>query len=115
MRTYGRVADTNGNLTIWRVVNTDANGFNDAVWLTTLIQVLKLNLQESPFYSNYGLPDVQSIITQVAPDYYVAQTQSQFAPYFANLIIARQPGATPTYLVNVTTHQGASIIVSVAA
>ena len=83
MRTWGRI---NG---VWTEVSTDANGNNDLVWLTTLIQVLKLNLNESPFFGNYGLPAHQSVVQQVAPDFYVAQTQQQFAQYFASLIIAR--------------------------
>jgi hypothetical protein len=44
-------------------VTTDANGYNDAVYLTTLSQVLKLNLGESPFYANYGIPQYQSVLT----------------------------------------------------
>ena len=55
----------------WVEVSTDANGYNDAVWLTTLAQVLQLGLNESPFYGNYGIPAQQSAVTQVFPDYYV--------------------------------------------
>lgn len=110
MRTYGRDPVTRK----WQVVETDADGFNDRVWLTTLCQVLLLNLNESPFYANYGLPDQQSIIQQVAPDYYVARTQQLFSRYFASLIVARDPTASePTYKVSVLTSQGAKVIVSV--
>lgn len=108
MRTYGRVYDEN-NVPSWVVVTTDDNGFNDAVYMTTLIQCLKLNLGESPFYANYGLPDHQSIMQQIAPDYYVSQTQQQFAQYFANLSISKLPPGknnTPTYRVNIITQQG---------
>lgn len=113
MRTYGRTTNPDGSKT-WQVVQTDANGFNDAVWITTLCQVLLLNLNESPFYANYGLPDQQAIIQQVAPDFYVARTQQLFAKYFASLIIARDPAANePTYNVSVLTNQGAKVIVSV--
>ena len=118
MRTYGRVWALNedgsrqnpqpAGFPYWQEVTTDANGFSDSVWLTTLAQVLQLNLNESPFYANYGLPDEQSIMQQVAPDFYVNRTQQQFAQYFASLIIARVPGTVdPTYNVNVLTNQGA--------
>ena len=113
MRTYGRIYDANGKPT-WVVVQTDANGNNDMVWLTTLIQVLKLNLNESPFYAQYGIPAQQSVMQQVSPDYYVALTQQAFAPYFASLIITKQNSTvTPTYQVTVKTHQGVTINASV--
>ena len=83
---------------------------NDLVWLVTLCQVLLLNLGESPFYAQYGLPAQQSVIQQVWPDYYVARTQQLFAQYFASLIVSRVPGAkAPTYKINVTTNTGTKI------
>lgn len=95
-------------------VTTDANGFDDAVWITTLCQNFLLNLNESPFDANWGLPAQQSVLQQVQPDYYVAQIQRQFAQYFASLIVAKVPDATtPTYKVSVTTNQGSKIIVQV--
>ncbi len=97
------------------VVQTDPDGSSDAVWLTTLLQVLQGNLGESPRYAQYGISAQQSVIQQLWPDYDVARTQQQFAGYFAALIIARKPGATtPTYNVNVTTHQGVRITATVA-
>ena len=103
MRTYGRLADGS-----WTQIATDANGYNDNVYLTTLAQCLKLNLGESPFYANYGIPQYQTIATQVFPDLYVAQTQQQFSKYFASLIITRVRGATsPTYNIAALTHSGA--------
>ena len=107
MRTYGRIINPDGSKT-WVVVSTDANGYNDSVYLTTLAQVLKLNLGESPFYANFGIPQYQSVMTQVFPDFYVMQTQQQFSPFFASLAINKQPGATsPTYAVNALSHSGA--------
>jgi hypothetical protein len=114
VRTYGRVTDELGNKR-WVVVTTDANGFNDEVYLTTLAQCLKLNLGESPFFSNYGLPAHESVVTQVFPTFYVMRTQQQFAPFFASLIITQVPGVAadkfhapgPTYNVKAVTHQGA--------
>ncbi len=117
MRTYGRVYDELGN-SKWVQVNTDVNGFNDAVHVTTLAQVLKLNLGESPFFANYGLPARQTIVTQVYPDFYIARTQQQFAPFFASLIITRQRvtvsaksgiAAPPTYRASIVTHSGAKM------
>lgn len=113
LRTWGRVYDENGDY-VWQLVETDANGFNDLVYITTLAQVLKLNLGESPFFANYGLPAHQTVVTQVYPDYYLNQTQQQFAPFFASLTITRVaptpnfPAApSPTYQINAVTHNGA--------
>jgi hypothetical protein len=114
VRTYGRVYSPNGTYK-WVVVQTDPQGNNDAVWLTTLLQCLQLNLGESPFYANYGIPDEQAVIQQLWPDYNAALTQQQFAPYFAALTIARVPGAAaPTYAVNVTTNAGVKLTATVA-
>jgi hypothetical protein len=87
-------------------VTPDADGHVDYIWITTLIQCLKLSPGESPFYANHGIPAQQSVVQQVFPDYYVAQTQSQFAQYFAALIVTKVPGPEPVYQVNVTTQQG---------
>ena len=78
MRTWGRVFSPDGSYQ-WVRVNTDANGSSDGVWLTTLLQCLQLNLGESPFYANYGIPAEQSVIQQLWPDYNVLLTQQQFA------------------------------------
>ena len=128
MRTWGRVpvtpataAQASGTFNFqpgaayqgaysWVEVSTDTNGLNDAVWLTTLSQVLQLNLGESPIYGNYGIPAQNSVDAQVPPDYYVMLTQQMFAAYFTGLLIDRQPqppGAAPVYAVNATAHPGA--------
>lgn len=107
MRTYGRITNEDGSKT-WVEVTTDANGFDDNVYLTTLCQVFKLGLGESPFFGNYGIPAQQSIVTQVFPDFYAAVTQQQFAGYFAALAITREQGTNPpNYLASVTCHNGA--------
>jgi hypothetical protein len=120
MRTYGRIQDVLTGAKTWRVVTTDVNGFNDTVWLTTLAQVLKLNLGESPFFGNWGIPAHASVMLQIAPDYYMALTQQRFARYFASLILVRVPDATdddgrpaPAYQINCLTNYGASIGVQV--
>lgn len=114
IRTFGRITNEDGSKT-WGEVDTDAQGFNDAVWLTTLIQCLKLSIGESPFYANYGIPAQRSIVQQIFPDFYVAQTQAQFAQYFASLIIAKVANPlTPEYNVNVVTNQGVKIVTQIA-
>lgn len=109
MRTYGRTwsggAVGKGTPT-WVEVDTDANGYNDSVWLTTLCQVILLNRGEAPFDANFGIPAQQSVIQQVFPDYYMSLTQQQFAPHFAALTLAKVHSPTPTYRINVTTQQG---------
>jgi hypothetical protein len=116
MRTYGRIVpDPLFPATKkWVEVDTDANGYDDMVWLTTLIQVIKLNLNESPFYSNYGIPAHSSIISQLAPDYYMNYIQQAFAGYFMFLSITSVPNAldpdgvpSPGYNVTVITQYGA--------
>jgi hypothetical protein len=125
MRTYGRVWATNPDGTrvvpqppgypFWTEVQTDANGFDDYVWLTTLLQCLKLELGESPFYAQYGIPSKPSVVQQSFPDFFVSRTQQQFAPRFASLVVAKRPTPDPTYDVNVVTHQGVRVAVSIAA
>ncbi len=116
MRSYGRIGQINGAGGTWVEVDTDANGLNDQVYLTTLVQCLKLNLGESPLYANYGIPAPQSVVTQVMPDFYAAQTQTQFAPYFASLVIQRQNGGgAPIYSVRALCHSGAILTATIAA
>lgn len=93
----------------WVEVDTDAAGNNDAVWLTTLAQVLQLGLNESPMFGNYGIPAQQSVVTQVLPDYYVTITQQNFAPYFLALLVTRLSATEPKYALNVTAHPGATL------
>jgi hypothetical protein len=95
------------------MVTTDANGYNDAVYITTLVQCLKLSIGESPFFANHGIPAQRSVITQIFPTFYVTQTQQQFAPFFASLIVAQVNSPTPTYRINLITNQGAKVIVNV--
>ena len=113
MRTYGRTYNEDGTYQ-WVEVSTTASGSNDAVYITTLVQCLKLNLGESPFYGNYGIPAYRSIVTQIFPTFYALQTQTQFAQYFASLLITQQPSTTPTYLVQLVTNQGVQVSLPVA-
>jgi hypothetical protein len=109
MRTYGRVTNADGSQS-WVEASTDPNtGDNSLVYLVTLIQCLKLNLGESPFWANYGIPAQQSVLQQVFPDYYVILTQQNFSGYFASLQIAKLSGPEPAYRISVTTNQGVNL------
>lgn len=114
MRTWGRVNNTGK----WVRIDTDpATGSNDHIYLTTLAQVLFLNLGESPFYGNYGIPGIPSVLQQIFPDFFVAVTSKQFAQYFASLIISkRQPtfqNPDPTYDIRIVTKQGGILVASI--
>jgi hypothetical protein len=128
MRTYGRTQDVLTGKKKWWVVTTDQNGFNDAVYLTDLAQVVKLNLGESPFFADWGIPAHPSVVTQIYPDFYVIRIQQRFAPRFASCIITPLPVAqgsadsfateqdgapAPRYYINVLTNYGAHIGVQV--
>lgn len=116
-RVYGRVTSELG-VKSWVEVTTDSNGFDDEVNVVWLAQVLQLNLGESPFYSDWGLPAHQSVISQIAPDLNVMLTQLRFAPYFASIIITKLRGVAPpsgfpraapppTYVASIISHTGA--------
>lgn len=108
MRTYGRNSDGK-----WTLVETDENGFNDAVHLTTLVQNLKLAPQESPFFANNGIPANGSVIQQVLPTYYVNRLQQQFSSYFSSLQIALISDDPPVYNISAITNAGSKIITTV--
>ena len=101
----------------WIVVETDSAGFDDAVYVVALAQCLLLQLGESPFWADWGIPAIQSVQSQIAPDYFVARMQERFAPHFASLIITREPAPAsgrsqrpvPTYTVKILTHRGARV------
>lgn len=112
MRTFGRIYNEDGT-SKWVEVSTDADGFNDYVYVTTLIQCLKLFLGESPFYATYGIPAQRSVIQQIFPDFYVNQTQTQFAPFFASLIVSKRQLPTPVYDINLVTNQGVKVSTSI--
>ncbi len=127
MRTYGRIYSLNPDgsrenpqppgFPYWVEVQTDpATGSNSWVYFTALLQVIQGYLGESPFYAGYGLPAEQSVIQQIAPDLYIQRIQSQFAQYFASLIISRVPDEDqPTYNVNATMFDGTPASATVTA
>lgn len=106
MRTYGKTDSGQ-----W--VRINETGY---IWLATLAQTLRLNQGESPYYANYGIPAQQSVMTQIAPDAAVNRTQTQYAPYFANLTVTRQQNATqPTYNISAIFQNGTTIQSTVAS
>lgn len=113
MRVFGRILigqDENGvDIKQWVQVNTDPNGDNDHVYLTALAQALLLNFAESPFYADWGIPAVESVLTQTFPDIYVMLTQQRFVGCFAALAIVRLDVPTPSYTINVRTHAGVTL------
>jgi hypothetical protein len=114
MRTWGRTYNDDGTYQ-WVEVKTDANGYDDNVNLTALCQVLALNLNESPFFADYGIPQHQTVITQVYPDFYVMKIQQQFASLFASLTISKIQGVnSPQYNIQAVAHNGAVLSATVA-
>ena len=113
MRVYGRVYDINGNPT-WTVVETDANGHSDMVYVTALVQWLKLNYGESPMYGTAGIPARESVVQQVFPDYFVRMAQQKFTSYFASLLITKESSTTPTYDIKIMTNSGVRLNLTVA-
>lgn len=91
---------------VWQVVETDANGFSDYVYITALVQCLKLNLGESPFWADWGIPAQRSVTQQVFPNYYVTLMQQRYSKFFASLQITQVQNPTPTYNVYIVTNQG---------
>lgn len=120
MRTYGRVYERDAagvavpGTGKWVVVETDAQGYNDAVNVTWMAQVLQLNINESPFYADWGINAREAIVQQIFPDYYMTLTQQRFSPYFASVIISKQDAAAPTYRADVTTSRGQKLVAQVA-
>lgn len=114
MRVWGRTYNEDGTYQ-WVAVTTDANGQNDNCYLTALCQAIKLNLGESPFFSNVGIPQVQTILTQVFPDYYLSQIQQLYSQYFASLAIVRVSGSSPPqYNVTAVCSSGAVLNTTIA-
>lgn len=114
IRTYGRVTDPKSGARWWVTVETDQNDNPDSVYLTALIQTLKLNWGESPFFGDWGIPAHQSVVQQIFPDYYVLLTQKRYAPYFMALGVVKNTNATyPLYDVSVQFKSGAVVSTTV--
>jgi hypothetical protein len=111
MRVWGRIYDSQRQYT-WNAVETDANGFNDEVYLTAFAQVLQLQLNESPFFSQYGIPAFPSVHNQTFPDANVYWLQRKYAENFISLVVTPASTTdihgtvTPAYNVRAVTHKG---------
>ena len=66
----------------------------------------KLSRKKLIIFAANGIPAQQSVITQIYPDYYVAQLQQQFAQYFSSLQITKVQATSPTYKINAITLSG---------
>ena len=97
-RVWGRINNE------WVEVNDDAG-----ISITHLCQVLKLNLGESPFWANYGIPAHESVVASVYPFYYVQIVQSQFSNQFNSLAVEQRVIANnPVYDITGTTLNGSA-------
>lgn len=103
-RVWGRVA-SNGTRK-WQAFETDSNGYDDAPNIIWLQNALLLNLNESPFYADWGIPIQQTLATSVFPDYYTSKTQQRFSAYFPSVVITRVSASDLSYSVNITTKTG---------
>ena len=118
MRVWGRIYSKDGTYQ-WKEVSTDAKGYNDAVHVTALAQVLQLQTGESPFYAQYGIPALPCIATQIFPDMPVYMIQNLYAPFFASLKITKVSALneykvpTPVYNIQVITQLGSIINLTV--
>lgn len=75
---------------------------NKQASIAWLQNALLLQLGESHFWADWGLPVTQNIVTQIWPDYYVNLTQNRFSDYFASLRITHDSTSTednPVYQV----------------
>ena len=114
MRAWGRIYNKDGTYQ-WQEVTTDQHGYNDAVYVTALCQVLQLQTGESPFYAQYGIPALPCLASQIFPDMAVYMIQNKYAPYFASLKISKANAInqynvpTPVYNIQVVTQKGSII------
>lgn len=107
-RVWGRETASDGTRS-WVAFETDSSGSDDCPNFIWLQQALLLNLNESPFYADWGIPVQQTLATSVYPDYYTAKTQQRFSQYFPSCSIARVSSSDVAYSVNITTKTGIKV------
>lgn len=113
IKVYGGLVELLGVASgTWACVQTSPTGDNSYVFLVALLQVLKLNLNESPFWGASGVPSQQVVQQQADPDYYVTQIQQQYAQYFTSLVITKTSSNPLVYQVNVVLFSGAQLSVT---
>ena len=119
MRVWGRIVNPDLSYT-WTEVTTDANGYNDEVMLTAFCQVLQLQPNESPFYSQYGVPSIQAVQSQLYPTANVYYMQQLYSPNFVALSVTpttlteNNGAVTPVYNVVAIAQTGAILTAQVA-
>jgi hypothetical protein len=112
MRIFGRRLNADGTKT-WVTLDT-ANGDSlDEIYVLWLVQTLKLNTLESPFYPGSGVPIWQAMQNTFYPDSSIAQIQANFSQYFAYLSITRVLNPDPFYRVIVITKNGTTKVIQV--
>jgi len=79
---------------------TDSNLFP----LVDLINVLQTEPNEQPFWANLGIPLKQTVITKIAPDYYLDAVKNYFFQFFDNLKIDKL--AVNNYFISVKLKSG---------
>ncbi len=105
MRIHGRQLNPDGTKT-WVTLDTANGDSEDAVYVLWLIQTLKLNTLESPYWPGWGVPIWQVMQNTFYPDSSIAKIQADFSQYFAFLSIARVANPDPYYRVIVITKNG---------
>ena len=114
MRSYG--VDANGQ---WHEMSAATGYTEDDIYLTELVHAFKLVLGESPFFADVGIPQQETIISQIHPDFYVDRIRQFFTPFFSHLVVTKLPldinnpdpalRTQPRYNVNAMTKQGRRI------
>ena len=105
MRIYGRKRNSDGTLS-WVTIDTQQGATDDQVYVLWLIQSLKLNTLESPYWPSSGVPMWQAMQNTFYPDSSIADIQAAFSQYFTYLSITRTSAPDPTYSVLVVTKSG---------
>lgn len=102
MRVWTRVMGSDGKRT-WQPVDNDQGNI---AWLQNS---LLLQLGESPFWADWGIPVQQTLVSRVWPDYYLNMTQQRFRDVFPTLQITRRDGgngADPVYDISIILNDG---------
>lgn len=113
MRIHGRKINPDGTKT-WVTYDTAAGDPIDAIYVVWLIQALKMNTLESPFWPGWGVDIWQSLQNTFYPDSSIANMQAEFSQYFSFLSITRQSDPDPHYAVSVITKAGVPLNYRVA-
>lgn len=93
MRIHGRKTNPDGTKS-WVTIDTEDGGDQDSVYVLWLIQVLKMNTLESPFWPGWGVPMWQALQNTYYPDSSLSQIQATFSQYFTYLSISKVPSDT---------------------